>query len=158
MFEYQLLPTPTATKKVKGVKTIEGRFAHAMADALNEQAKSGWEFVGQESFAVEEKAGMMSKAKGVTLNYLVFRRAVAQDAVPLDMKLKNMRARKAATIVQPAPEPAAEPFPEPMPSPQAMGESFAAPTGGEEPTKVFEPLHSREETGDAPSLGPASKD
>lgn len=154
MFEYQLLPTPAAAKKVKGVKTVEGRFAHAMAEMLNEQAKSGWEFTGQESFAVEEKAGMMGKSKGVTLTYLVFRRMVTQGAVPLDMKLRNMQAKKAATVEQPTPEP----FPEPMPSPQTMGEPFAAPTSSEEPAAIFEPLRTHEETGDAPSLGPASKD
>ncbi len=199
MFEYRLLPVPTAAKKVKGLKTAAERFAHTMAEALNHEAKSGWEFVRQESFHVEEKAGMMGKVKEARITYLVFRREVAGETVPLDVKLQQMQAKRAMaataapaaaavaapvfdepTVVAPTPPQAAqqplsatqEPFPEPMLSPQAM-EDHVGPysTGtaqtnpgfadelGQKPARIFEPLQTNDTgPGDAPNLGPASKD
>lgn len=35
MFEYQLQPVPTASKKVKGLKTLTERFSHAFTEVLN---------------------------------------------------------------------------------------------------------------------------
>lgn len=150
MFEYRLLPTPAASKKVKGLKTVPERFAHALTEALNTEAKNGWEFVGQESFSVEEKPGMMKKPITTELTYLVFKRSIvtdiATDAVPLDKKLENLRNQRARTLVQavapaaaatavpvmaPEPEPTVitntEPFPEPMPTyvpEEPQGEPF----------------------------------
>ncbi|MCF6304030.1 MAG: hypothetical protein L3J33_01485 [Rhodobacteraceae bacterium] len=144
MFEYRLLPTPAASKKVKGLKTVPERFAHALTEALNTEAKNGWEFVGQESFSVEDKPGMMKKSVTTELTYLVFKRSIETDAVPLDQKLENLRNQRARTVVQavaPAtaaavlpvipsePEPTAitEPFPEPMPTyvpEEPQGEPF----------------------------------
>ncbi len=132
MFEYRLLPTPTASKKAKGLKTVPERFSHALTETLNTEAKNGWEFVGQETFSVEEKPGMMKKAIATELTYLVFKRNTATDAVSLDQKLENMRNQRARTIMQTAapaaaavlpvipaePEPTAitKPFPEPVPT------------------------------------------
>ncbi len=132
MFEYRLLPTPAASKKAKGMKTVPERFAHALTEALNAEAKNGWEFVGQESFSVEEKPGMMKKPVTTELTYLVFKRSTKNEPVSLDEKLENLRNQRARGIVQavaPAaaaiasikvPEPAmagkTESFPEPIPA------------------------------------------
>ncbi len=145
MFEYRMMPAPGASKKAKGLKTIHERFAHALTEALNTEAKNGWEFVGQEAFSVEEKVGMMKKPKTSDLTFLVFRRAVVTDALPLDQKLEHLRNQRSRTMLQPAiapaaaaaavipafaqtnvvaeepavlspPEPVSEPFPEPMPA------------------------------------------
>ncbi len=133
MFEYRLLPTPAASKKAKGLKAVPERFAHALTEALNTEAKNGWEFVGQESFSVDDKQGLMKKPITTELTYLVFKRNIATDAVPLDQKLEDMRNQRARTVVQavapaaavmpvmaPEPEPVmtvvSEPFPEPMPT------------------------------------------
>ena len=135
MFEYRLTQKPAASKKVKGLKTIQDRYAHALTEALNTEAKSGWEFVGQENFTVEDKAGIMKKSKFTDLTFLVFRREIAGEAVPLDQKLeeiKKKRANKFARARSPERTPAVptaaaipveeptvvtpdEPFPEPMP-------------------------------------------
>lgn len=157
MFEYKLLPVPAPAKKAKGRKTIPERFAHALSEALNEQASDGWEFSGQETFPLEEKGGMLGKDKQIELRYLVFRREISMNEMPLDQKLEKMRERKAETMVQ-APTISAtapEPFPEPMPSPQAMGDSVV--TNGDEPTRIFTPLGVEEDVSDAPALGPAEK-
>ena len=157
MFEYKLLPVPAPAKKAKGRKTMPERFAHALSEVLNEQAKDAWEFSGQEAFSLEEKGGMMGKDKTVELHYLVFRREVGVSEMPLDQKLEKLRERKAETMVQPAPIPAPTPapFPEPMPSPQAMEDTSSA--NGAEPTRIFTPLNMEADESDAPALGPAEK-
>ncbi len=157
MYEYKLLPVPDLAKKAKGRKTVAERFSFALSDVLNEQAKEGWEFSGQESFSLEEKGGMLGKDKKVKLRTLIFRREVRLDEMPLDQKLEKLRERKAETMVQapPTPAPVPEPFPEPMPSPQAMGDSVV--TNGAEPTRIFSPFDTEPEEPDVPPLGPAEK-
>ena len=154
MFEYKLLPVPAPAKKAKGRKTMPERMAHALTELMNAEAKAGWEFSRQESFAVEEKSGLMGKETRVDCRYMVFRREIGLEAMPLDQKLEKLAARKSETIIQAPPTPAPEPFPEPMPSPQVMAETTAG--NGEEPTRIFSPFS---ETADsaAPSLGPAEK-
>jgi len=96
----------------------------------------------------------MGKETRVDCRYMVFRREIGLEAMPLDQKLEKLAARKSETIIQAPPTPAPEPFPEPMPSPQVMAETTAG--NGEEPTRIFSPFS---ETADsaAPSLGPAEK-
>jgi len=159
MFEYKLLPVPAPAKKAKGRKTVPERMAYALSEVLNTQAKENWEFSGQETFLCEEKTGLMGKEKPVTLRYLVFRRKIGLEEMPLDQKLEKLRTRKSQTMVEtppaPAPAPPPMPFPEPIPSPQTFVDS--ARTNGEEPTRIFSPFGEPEEESDAPALGPAEK-
>ncbi len=159
MFEYKLLPVPAPSKKAKGRKAMPDRMAHALTELMNAEAKQGWAFSGQESFSVEEKSGLMGKEKHVECRYMVFRREIGLEAMPLDQKLEKLAARKAETMV-PAPlAPAPEPFPEPMPSPQVMAETSMAPNGGDgdEPTRIFSPFAENTAESTAPTLGPAEK-
>jgi len=156
MFEYTLLPVPAPSKKAKGRKTIAERMAHALSEVLNEQAKNRWEFSGQEHFSCDEKSGLLGKEKSVTLTYLVFRREMGLESLPLDQKLEKLRERKAETMVQAPAAPAPEPFPEPMPSPQSLAHTSLE--NGEEPTRIFSPIGTATpEENDAPTLGPAEK-
>ncbi|MBL1434691.1 MAG: hypothetical protein COB08_000620 [Rhodobacteraceae bacterium] len=158
MFEYKLLPVPAPAKKAKGRKTMPDRMGHALGDLMNEQAKDNWEFSGQESFHVEEKAGLLGKEKHVECRYMVFRREIGLEEMPLDQKLEKLRERKAETMVQApviAPVPAPEPFPEPMPSPQVLSETTTG--DGDEPTRIFSPFPVNTNDSAAPSLGPAEK-
>lgn len=159
MFEYKLLPVPTPAKKAKGRKTMPERMGHAISELLNEQAQNNWEFSRQESFSTEEKSGLMGKEKHVECRYMVFRREVGLEEMPLDQKLEKLRERKAETIVQAPPAPAPEPFPEPMPSPQVMAEPGTGPSSGDgdEPTRIFSPFPDADEDFAAPSLGAAEK-
>ena len=157
MFEYKLHPVPAPSKKAKGRKTVPERMAHALSEMLNEQAKDNWEFSGQETFQCDEKSGLMGKEKHVELRYMIFRRDIRMEAMPLDRKLEKLREKKAETMVQaaPAPAPAPAPFPDPIPSPQALGESVIS--NGEEPTRIFSPFDTDTGESDAPALGPAEK-
>lgn len=152
MFEYKLLPVPAPSKKAKGRKALPDRMGHALGELMNAEAKQGWEFSRQESFSVEEKSGLMGKEKHMECRYLIFRREVTLEAMPLDQKLEKLAARKAETMVQ-APA-APEPFPEPMPSPQLTADTTAG--NGDEPTRIFSPFPEAEDSA-APALGPAEK-
>lgn len=161
MFEYKLLPVPAPAKKAKGRKTMPERMSHALSELMNAQAKENWLYEGQESFPAEEKSGLMGKEKLIECRYMVFRREVGLEEMPLDQKLEKLRERKAETIVQAPPAPAPEPFPEPMPSPQAMAEPSVGPSAtegdGDEPTRIFSPFAEDSDDSAAPSLGPAEK-
>lgn len=161
MFEYKLLPVPAPAKKAKGRKTISERMGHALSEMMNTQAKDNWVFSGQERFPAEEKTGLMGKEKHVECRYMVFRREVGLEEMPLDQKLEKLRERKAETIVQAPPAPAPEPFPEPMPSPQVMiepsGDASATEGDGDEPTRIFSPFSENAGDSAAPILGPAEK-
>ena len=156
MFEYNLLPIPAPSKKAKGRKTLAERMAHALGEVLNAQAKNNWEYTGQERFSCDEKSGLMGKEKHVEMRYLVFRREVGLEAMPLDQKLEKLRERKSETMIQAPPAPIPEPFPEPMPSPQAISEANNI-SDGDEPTRIFSPFNDDAESIDAPALGPAEK-
>ena len=155
MFEYKLLPVPAPSKKAKGRKTIPDRMAHALTELMNEQAKEDWVFSGQESFPIEEKSGLMGKEKHMDCRYMVFRREIPQNAMPLDKKLEKIAERKAKTMVQGPSTPAPQPFPEPMPSPQVMASPSAE--DGNEPTRIFAPFETPTNQSNAPALGPADK-
>ncbi len=168
MFEYKLLPLPAPSKKAKGRKTMPDRFSHALGECLNEQAKDNWEYIGQESFALEEKSGLMGKERTIEIRTMIFRREVGLNEMPLDKKLEKLREKKSGTMVQapPVAAPLPEPFPEPMPSPQALSADPPAPEAGNipeaaepeghEPTRIFSPFTG--DSGDsAPALGPAEK-
>ncbi len=169
MFEYKLLPLPPLSKKAKGRKTVPDRFTHALSECLNEQAKDNWTYVGQESFTLEEKSGLMGKEKAVEIRTMIFQREVGLNEMPLDKKLEKLRELKSETMVQAAPvaAPPPEPFPEPMPSPQALSAesrvventapAIDAAPDGDEPTRIFSPFGAEPEASDAPALGPAQK-
>ncbi|MBS0563773.1 MAG: DUF4177 domain-containing protein [Proteobacteria bacterium] len=78
-YEYKVLPAPARGDKVRGVKTTEDRFAHALSAALNAQARDGWEFLRAETLPAEERTGFTGR-RTVYLNLLVFRRPVDEEA------------------------------------------------------------------------------
>lgn len=78
-FEYRVIPAPTRGQKVKGAKTADARFAHAIEAQLNEMAADGWQFHRAETLPSVERSGLTS----TTTTYrsvLVFQRPVAQAA------------------------------------------------------------------------------
>lgn len=78
-FEYRVIPAPTRGQKVKGAKTADARFAHAIEAQLNEMAADGWQFHRAETLPSVERSGLTS----TTTTYrsvLVFQRPIAQAA------------------------------------------------------------------------------
>ncbi len=81
-YEYKVVPAPLRGDKERGLKTGAERFAHALAQLMNELAQEGWEYWRAETLPAEERAGLTSKTT-VYHNLLVFRRALAEGAAPV---------------------------------------------------------------------------
>lgn len=85
MYEYKVVTAPLRAVKVKGLKTTEERFAHMLEEALNDEAREGWEYLRAETLPCEERRGLTGTAKSFQ-SVLVFRRplgmagARAEDA------------------------------------------------------------------------------
>jgi len=80
-FEYKVIPAPKRGEKARGVKTTEDRFAHALTSLMNALGAEGWDYVRADSLPCEERVGFTG-TKTTFQNVLVFRRALAQEAVP----------------------------------------------------------------------------
>lgn len=76
-FEYKVVPAPTRGKKARGVKTAADRFAHALAEVMNELAAAGWEYLRTDTLPAEERHGLTGRTT-VFQNMLVFRRPVEE--------------------------------------------------------------------------------
>jgi len=75
-FEYKVVPAPTRGKKAKGLKTRADRFAHALAEVMNELAAEGWDYLRTDTLPSEERQGLTGRTT-VFQNMLVFRRSAA---------------------------------------------------------------------------------
>jgi hypothetical protein len=73
-FDYKVVPAPRRAKRVKGVRAGEELFALTLTDAINEQARQGWEYVRAESLPSETPAGWFRRAVACDQTVLVFRR------------------------------------------------------------------------------------
>lgn len=83
-YEYVVVPAPRKATKVKGAKTPEARFAHALTDLMNTYGAEGWEYLRSDTLPSEERSGLTG-TKTVFQNMLVFRRELAEQyAAPDD--------------------------------------------------------------------------
>lgn len=74
-YEYKIVNAPRKATKVKGIRDHDTRFAQNITDALNAEAKDGWEYYRAESLPVDEKVGVIGKKTTEKyLPLLVFRR------------------------------------------------------------------------------------
>ena len=79
-YEYKVVPAPARAEKIKGVKNTDARFAHKLTQIMNELGADGWEYLRAEALPCEERTGLTRSLSVMTLNLLVFRRPVAQQA------------------------------------------------------------------------------
>lgn len=75
-YEYKVIPAPNRGEKAPGVKTAPDRFAHALASAMNDLARHGWEYLRADTLPSEERSGLTRRTT-VYHTVLVFRRPVA---------------------------------------------------------------------------------
>lgn len=75
-FEYKVVPAPAQGKRGKGAKGLDGRFANAMALAINKEAADGWEYMRAESLPSIDRTGITRKRIEAFRNVLVFRKLV----------------------------------------------------------------------------------
>ncbi|MEM8569497.1 MAG: hypothetical protein AAGG56_01195 [Pseudomonadota bacterium] len=73
-FDYKAVPAPRRSKKAKGVREPAELFALTLTDAINEQAREGWEYVRAETLAAETPRGFLRRAHQDDVTMLIFRR------------------------------------------------------------------------------------
>lgn len=111
-FEYMVAPAPREAPRRKGVKSVEGRFAHGLSEVLNRHAADGWEFQRTETMRAETRRGFLRGTSVETVDVMIFRRWVeAED--PTDRQTARIRDDAAPSARQSSPQlrpvPAAEP-------------------------------------------------
>ncbi|SES15320.1 hypothetical protein SAMN04490244_106159 [Tranquillimonas rosea] len=81
-YEYRVIAAPKAAPKAKGVKGVDERFALAMAEAINNEAAAGWEYVRAESLPCAASGGFLSRKKReeTMQHMLIFRRQIGHGA------------------------------------------------------------------------------
>jgi hypothetical protein len=72
-FEYRVVPAPKRLKKLRGATTEEA-FATMLTEAINAEARRGWEYVGSETLAAQGPRSLFRRAVVVEETVLVFRR------------------------------------------------------------------------------------
>jgi hypothetical protein len=127
-FEYRVIPAPRRGERVRGLKTPEERFAHAVMVAINAEAAQGWEYLRAERLPSEERAGF-TRTSVNERHLLVFRRPVqtvsaARPAPRFAARAEEEGAPAAPTAAPalsaaapPAPHPATPPAAPPAPTP-----------------------------------------
>lgn len=73
-FDYKVIPAPRRVKRVRGVHEGAELFAHTLTEAINEQAREGWEYVRAESLTAETPRGWFRRPAEEDQTVLVFRR------------------------------------------------------------------------------------
>lgn len=96
-YEYKVVPAPLRGEKVRGARTTAERFAHALSQAMNAEAREGWEYLRTDTLPCEERSGFTGH-KTTYQNMLVFRRPAGAEA------------EKPLTLSAPAAEPPRRPL------------------------------------------------
>jgi hypothetical protein len=79
-YEYRVIPAPKRLKRIKGTSSTSELFAATLTDAINAEARDGWEYVRSESLSAEEPAGWLRRAAIVEETVMIFRRPAARRA------------------------------------------------------------------------------
>lgn len=131
-FEYKVVPAPLRSKRIKGVRGNEARFAHTLGELMNTLGTEGWQYLRADILPSEERKGLFRRHT-VMRNMLVFRRPLTTEAT-----IAETTAPKAAIPSDPAPAPLSAPS-----TPDAIAKAAAASLSAETPE------------GSAPAVGPA---
>ena len=79
-YEYKVVPAPRKAVKVKGVRSTEGRFAHALELVMNDLGADGWEYQRTDTLPCDERQGLTGRSTSFQ-NVLVFRRVIGGEVV-----------------------------------------------------------------------------
>ena len=79
-YEYKVVPAPSKTRRIKGMKTVEDRFAFGMEMLMNDLGAEGWEYLRAETLPCEERSGIRGRTTESIKHMLVFRRSLDEIA------------------------------------------------------------------------------
>jgi hypothetical protein len=131
-FEYKVVPAPVRAEKVRGVKTVQDRFAATLAAVMNDLGRDGWEYLRADTLPVEERMGFTGR-QTVFQNMLIFRRVIAAAVPPQTLGM----AAPTVPYLQPMPGVMASPgvmgSPPPVAAPTPPGPRVDWPVGGAAP-------------------------
>ena len=74
-YDYKVVPAPRRARKIKGVKGPDELFAMTLAEAINEVARQGWEYVRTETLIAEGPGGWFRRGISSDHTVMIFRRA-----------------------------------------------------------------------------------
>jgi hypothetical protein len=109
-YEYKVVAAPRRAKRIKTVKAGEDRFAATLAEAINEAAQGGWEYVRAETLPCEERPGILRSKVETLHSVLVFRRpkpaqpAAVASVPPLRAVAPEAESADVPRIVIPLPQ------------------------------------------------------
>lgn len=81
-YEFKVVPAPRKGEKLRGLKTVEDRFAQALTTLMNQLGRDGWDYVRADTLPVDERSGFTG-TKTTYQNVLVFRRVLDEAVVVL---------------------------------------------------------------------------
>ncbi len=150
VYEYKVVPAPEKGLKGKGVKGPRERFANALQTVMNRLGADGWEYLRTDTLPSEERSGLTGSTT-IYQNMLVFRRVVAEDALPLKALPAPEATSAAETVAETAPSaPPKKAVPRAVPQPTSAPTDTAAAAAAAAALTAY-----REQTSGAPKLGPA---
>lgn len=94
-YEYKVVPAPRRPAKTRGRRNAEEKFAYALAEAMNDQAAEGWEYLRADTLPCDARSGLFG-TKTIEQNMLVFRRAIEEQVV--DPATQPVRAPRSETV------------------------------------------------------------
>ena len=82
-YEYKCVGAPEKGKRKRGAKTRSDRVANAMEITIQAEAVDGWEYLRTDLVPCEERSGLFGRSHEVHRAVMVFRRALAREAIPM---------------------------------------------------------------------------
>ena len=74
-YDYKVVPAPRRARKIKGVRGADELFATTLAEAINEVARQGWEYIRTETLVAEGPGGWFRRGSASDHPVMIFRRA-----------------------------------------------------------------------------------
>jgi len=98
-YEFKVVPAPRRGDKVRGVRTTEDRFAHALMAVMNDMGRDGWDYVRADTLPCDERVGLTG-SKTTFQNMLVFRRIIEADQATVPQATVSQATVSQATASQ----------------------------------------------------------
>jgi hypothetical protein len=73
-YDYKVVPAPVRARRIKGAHSPEEHFAVTLAEAINDAARQGWEYVRAETLHHETPGGWLRRPRASDQSVLIFRR------------------------------------------------------------------------------------
>lgn len=91
-YEYRFEIVPTKNNRYTGLAKTDDPFGQTLADAINETAKDGWEYLRTETVTETRRSGFFGTKK-LQREFLVYRRQLHSNGMSLDTPLHPRRVK-----------------------------------------------------------------